>query len=324
VRRKILVLVTVLVICGGTASWWYINARAAVGEFPADVLSLLPADSAVLVYANMTALRGEPLVQRLVAMAPHVQPNSDYAAFIAATGFEYERDLDRVILASSSAPTAKTRPDHVLAIADGRFDQRKIEAYAQQNGMMQRQNGHAIFTTNGAAPEPTTSLTFLSPTRIALGNPEDVSALLNVRPATASNTALQEQISRVAGSPLFLVAKMNPSLTQENPMLAQFGNLRWVNLAAQPDGDQVLLSVEGTTEDAEQATQLAGTLELMRGLLRGMLADPKNLAGAPPEAAQMVSQFLQTAQISSDASRVRLLVNVDTGAFTLPPGPAER
>ena len=59
--------------------------------------------------------------------------------------------------------------------------------------------------------------------------------------------------------------------------------------------------------------------------MRGMLSDPKNLGNAPPEAAQAVAQMLQTAQISSDASRVRLLVSMDTAVFdAAPPVPAGR
>lgn len=322
-KRKILVVLTILVICVGAASWWYVNARAAVGEFPADMLALVPGDSAVLLYADMAALRDEPLVQRLAAMAPAVRPDSNYAEFMAATGFAYERDLDRVVLASSAAPTTKTPPSHVVAIADGRFDQQKIEDYAQRNGTREQQNGHTVFTTTTATPGQTTALTFLSPGRIALGNSADVAALLAGPPATALDAALQEQVSRVAGSPLFMVAKMNVFLTQENPMAAQFSGLRWVNLAARPDGDHVLLSAEGTTDGPDQAKQMATTLELLRSLVGGMLTDPKTLGGAPPEAAQAVSQMLQTAQISSDERHVRLLVSVDTAAFdAAPPVPA--
>src|SRR5262245_28720257 len=90
VKRKFLVALTLLLVCTGAACWWYVSARAAVSEFPSDVLAMLPAESAVVVYADMASLRGEPLVQKLAAMAPAVQPNSDYAAFIKATGFEYE------------------------------------------------------------------------------------------------------------------------------------------------------------------------------------------------------------------------------------------
>jgi hypothetical protein len=55
-----------------------------------------------------------------------------------------------------------------------------------------------------------------------------------------------------------------------------------------------------------------------------MLNDPKNLGNAPPEAAQAVSQMLQTAQISAEASRVRLLVSLDTAILDAAPVPAGR
>jgi hypothetical protein len=325
VKRKILVVFTLLLLCVGAASWWYVKARAAAAEFPSDVLALLPNDSAMVVYADVAALRGEPLVQRLAAMTPAVQPGSDYAQFVAATGFEYERDLDRVVLASSSAPSPKTPPSHFVAIADGRFDQKKIEAYALRSGKMQQQNGHAVFTTPGTTPGQVTAFTFLSPSRIAIANSGDISAVLEERPAPALDAGLEEQVSRVAGSPLFLVAKAQtfvPVAGRATGLSTPLNGLRWVNLAARPDGEKVLLSAEGSCDTPEEATQLASTLQLLRGLMQGMMKDPKSLGGAPPEAVQLVSQMLQTAQISSDAARVRLLLSMDTAALAAPAPPA--
>ena len=142
------------------------------------------------------------------------------------------------------------------------------------------------------------------------------------------DAALQEQVSRVAGAPLFMVAKgqtILPAAGRATGLSTPLNGLQWVNLAARPDGDRVLLSAEGACDTPEQAKQLATTLELLRGLMRGMLSDPKNLGNAPPETAQAVSQMLQTAQISSDASRVRLLVSMDTAVFdAAPPVPAGR
>jgi hypothetical protein len=100
--------------------------------------------------------------------------------------------------------------------------------------------------------------------------------------------------------------------------------LRWVNLAARPDGDKVLLSAEGDCDTPDQAKQIASTLELLRGLMRGMLNDPKTRGNMPAETAQAVTQMFQTAQISSDAARVRLLVNMDTAIFAAAPAPAGR
>jgi hypothetical protein len=322
VKRKILIILSLLVIGAGAASWWYVNARASAVEFPTDVMSLLPRDATVIVYANMAALRDEPLVQHLAALAPGTQPGGEYAQFIAATGFEYQRDLDRVVLASTSAPSPQQPPAHLVVIADGRFDQKKIEAYALREGKMQQQNGHTVYTTPAATPGKTTAFTFLSAGRLAIADGDDMAGVLEPAAQNEPEAALQEQISRVAGSPVFVVAKVNPALTKGNPMASQFGSLRWVNLAARPDQERVLLSAEGTCDTPEQAKQLSTALEFMRSFARGMLADPKNLGNMPPAAAQAVSQMFETAQISTDMSRVRLLLSVDAEKLTALPATA--
>ena len=133
-RKAILTIVAALVVGAGAASWLYVKARAQTNDFPSEVVTLLPSDSSVLVYANMAALRGQPLAQKLAAMAPPVQPGTEYGDFISATGFQYERDLDRIVFASSVEATPGAPPTHFLAIVDGQFDQKKIEAYALSSG----------------------------------------------------------------------------------------------------------------------------------------------------------------------------------------------
>jgi hypothetical protein len=258
-------------------------------------------------------------------MAPAVTPGTDYAAFIAATDFKYERDLDRVVLASSSAPTPQTPPMHVVAIADGRFDEKKIEAYALRYGKMQQQNGHNVFTAPGATPGKTTSFTFLSAGRIAIADSADISAVLGQHPSIPPDPAWQEQVSRVAGSPIFVVAKAQaivPAAGRATGLSTPLNGLRWINLAARPDGDKVLLAAEGACDGPEQAKQIASTLELLRGLMRGMLNDPKNRGNMPPQTFEAVSQMFQTAQVSTDAARVRLLVSMDAAMLTAPAPPA--
>ena len=115
-----------------------------------------------------------------------------------------------------------------------------------------------------------------------------------------------------------------PAAGRATGLSTPLNGLRWVNLAARPDGDKVLLSAEGSCDTPEQAKQIATTFELLRGLMRGMLNDPKNMGSMPPETAQAISQMFQTAQISADTTRVRLLVSMDTAIFPAPPVPAGR
>ena len=98
-------------------------------------------------------------------------------------------------------------------------------------------------------------------------------------------------------------------------------------------GERIKALEEGAGNSIKQASrdtmlslrrEIASTLELLRGLLRGALNDPKTRGNMPPETAQAVTQMFQTAQISSDAARVRLLVSMDTAILAAPPVPAGR
>ena len=328
VNRKVLVILSLAVVSVGAASWWYARARTtAAAEFPSDVLALMPGDASMIVYADFVVLRQEPLVQRLASMAPQVQPATEYADFIGATGFEYQRDLDRVVLATRSVRNPQSPGSQTLVIADGRFDQDKIQAYALRSGRVEQRNGHTVYTTPTATPGKMTAFTFLATGRVALADGGDISSALGQRPQAPADAALQEQISRVAGAPLFLVGKpqaLVPAGGRASAFSTPLDGLRWINLAARPDGDRVLLSAEGLCDSPEQAKQMATTLEFLRGLLRGVLADPQSRGGLPAQTAQAISQMFQAAQISTEESRVRLLVSVDTamlGAAAPPAGP---
>ena len=339
-KRKVLIILLLMLTSIGAASWWYARARTtAAAEFPSDVLALVPGDASMIIYADMAVLRGEPLVQRLASMAQAVKPGNEYAEFAGATGFEYQRDLDRVLLATRSVPTAQslasqTPASQTLVIADGRFDQKKIEAYALRSGKVEQRNGHMVYTTPAATPGKLAVFTFLAAGRMALADGGDISGVLGERSQAPVDAALQEQVSRVAGAPLFLVAKPQailPAAGRTTSFSTPLDGLRWVNLAARPEGDRVLLSAEGACDSPAQARQMAATLELLRGLARGMLADPKGRGGLPAETAQAISQMFQAAQISTEESRVRLLVSIDPAMLgaTLPPagppaGPAGR
>jgi hypothetical protein len=327
-KRKITIFLLLLVICIGGTSWWYVRARAAAAvAFPSEVLPLLPNDVSMVSYIDMAALRDEPLVQRLVSMAAQNNPGPEYEEFVKETGFDYQKDLDRVVLISIPAANRKGLPDPAkppanttLAIADGRFDQKKIETYAQHNGKKEERNGHTIYSAktpgNPAAgiPSRVTEFTFLTPSRVVIASGADISILLAPR-AASGDPVLQEQISRVSGSPLFVVAKPK-AIAAQGPVAAgiaapMLNSLRWVNIAARPEGEHVFLSVEGLCDGPDQARQLASTLELVRGFAKGMLSDPKARGNMPPETADAISKTLQTAQISTDAARVRLLMSVD-------------
>src|SRR3990172_7144139 len=92
-------------------------------------LSWLPAESGLVAGIDLAAVRQQPwLGAQLGEVAGGQTESADYRAFVAATGFDYTRDLDRVWLGvrgSSEQPT-------VAGVAEGRFVRDKILAHARQ------------------------------------------------------------------------------------------------------------------------------------------------------------------------------------------------
>ncbi|MFN0166099.1 MAG: hypothetical protein ACKV22_06680 [Bryobacteraceae bacterium] len=103
-------------------AWYWIQERRLYES--AELLRRLPADEAVVVSIDFSTLRIAGLLQLLSGAGPAQEP--EYRTFLQKTGFDYQRDLDRVL--------ASFRPGGVYILARGRFDWNKLEAYAKSEG----------------------------------------------------------------------------------------------------------------------------------------------------------------------------------------------
>jgi hypothetical protein len=65
-----------------------------------DLLAELPAGAPTLVYVDLAAVRASAFYQHRPDKGPIAVPNQDYADFVRSTGFDFEKDLDRVVVAS--------------------------------------------------------------------------------------------------------------------------------------------------------------------------------------------------------------------------------
>jgi hypothetical protein len=93
-RRKVLAACGVLaVLAGGALLWFGLPLR------PADaraLLAALPPGDGLTVFVDARALRQTGILQRIAGEAG--AEDEDYRRFVEATGFEYRRDLDAVVL----------------------------------------------------------------------------------------------------------------------------------------------------------------------------------------------------------------------------------
>jgi hypothetical protein len=321
-KRSTILLLLLVLVAAGVLYYFLRQAEAPAPGAAPSLISLLPANSTYVFYADAAVLRASPFVQKLLAALPSPKEERDYAEFVRRTGFDYTRDLDRVAVAVM--PTDKG--DVVLAVAEGRFDRQRISEYASSSPRLVGNYGDTlVFSTGERSAAPPSKkreeilLGFISENRILLAQGVDAKQSLTFSrepPPISSNAPLNERIARVAGSEFFAVGHVNPLPTNLLPRDIVSGELKktldsiqWITFASRPAGDTLGVVVEAECASAADAKKLAWSLEGLRVLASaagGALADPKSMKGSDPALAALFQTILKDGKLSSAERFVRL------------------
>lgn len=320
-KRLSIILVSAIAVISLSLGALRYEGRTSAAETLPELLELAPADSTFIAYADVAALRQSSIVQQATSMNRPGATDPDYQEFVRATGFDYERDLDRVLVASKT----DTTPNATIAVADGRFDQKKITEYAQLSGKTENENGRTVYVIPSVTPGKNISLTFLSAGRIAVSDGGDFFARQGALSTTPLDGAMRERLSRVAGAPLFFAAK-TPARSTSAPSAGPaalasslFQSVGWVDFAARPDGESVILSAEAECGSPEDALKVATALELLRTVIQGAIVNQKGGTQVPAENVAQAMRLLKAANITTAAERVRLLITLTPDMIKLPP-----
>ncbi len=323
-------IILILVVAAAVRSSMLYYARrgpnaAQTGTIP-ELISLIPADSPYLFYADLATLRASPFLARLVALAPAPTADPEYAGFVRATGFDYARDLDRVALAARPGSQSNLN----VALAEGHFNHERISSYALRSGNMERHGGTEVYVFPPSATARAMAFAFLGVNRIVIAEgPEAaavVRALASLSAPSGFGPAMRERITRVADAAIFAVGQVGrvPENFSVGGMRSdQFTNLvrslRWFTLAARPEGDRLRTLAEGECDTAENARQLAGTLDALRALAQVALADPRTRQNLQPATAALLDALLRDTHVSRDDLRVRLSLLLAPEMLNPPP-----
>jgi len=324
--KRALIAVVVLVLLAAVAVGIYLYRTrrplppASAGKLP-DIMSLLPPDAPVVVYIDASALRGlqgSPLAAALGIAGPTPQQDRDYLQFVQATGFDYTRDLDRAAIAlwpaGIATPANPMGDDRSLILAEGRFDPKKIIAYALRTGRAESRGPLTIYSVPG---NPPVSFTFLSSNRIAFASGKNSEELLAAPSRPPRDAAMQARIDRVAGAPLFAVARLEvlPASFYANfrnaPQLDHFvRSIRALSLAGKPQGDLFQLSLDADCDSMKNALEISALLETFRLVGSMAIADPHTRNQLTPGQYAFARAFLKQLQISHQDHWVRLSLDV--------------
>ena len=301
------------------------GATAQASPVP-DLLTALPAGAPTLIYLDLAAVRASSFYQHKPANDALTLPNGDYTDFVRSTGFDFEKDLDKVVVASW--PTASEEHGKTVVIADGRFDRVKIRDYAMRKGKLDHQQGHDVFLFPANDRTGPNSVSFLDDHRIAIVDGSGIASLFTGRSdATAADPA-RERAAHLDGAAMFLISRVPPLPDKFGPSGAQSEQLanlarsvQWITLAARPEGEDLRISLEGECDSSTDALELKSALEILRMFGRAGLDSPKTRQSMDPAALATLQNLLSGAEVTQAAERVRILVEITPDIWHLG-GPA--
>jgi hypothetical protein len=335
--------VTVLLLLVAIAFYEYQRWGGRNAVLRDDALALVPSDASALLFVDLSELREAPFFSMLYAWAPKPQADADYAQFLQATGFDFERDLDRVTLAMlKHGPEAS-----FFAVADGRFDRKKIAAYALQSGTRLHLDGREIFLIPLNGSPRKVSFTFLRNDRIALTDESDGSKILTGNQKGADVADWRTRFARLAGSPVFAVIRQDagagnalveqaPSGLRSPQLSALLDQLQWITLAGKPDGNGLRVVAEGECTADATARQLSDLLNGVLVLAQAGLNDSKTRKQLDPTVREAYLDLVKGADVSridrGETKAVRLVFDVTpklleavrTAAPLAPPAPVRK
>lgn len=334
-RKRALIAIAALVCLAAAGAGLYVYrlhqplAGTSVGSAP-EILSQLPPGAPAIAYVDLSALRklqDSPLAAVLGLAKPEPGRDRDYEDFVRDTGFDYTRDLDRVAIAFWPA-NLSTRPgepaeNRVVAIASGHFDEKKIEAYALRSGKLVTRGTQPLYEVPG---NPPVSFAFLSPARIAIASGKDAENLLPGKAVEGSHEilfipprdpAMQERINRVAGAPIFAVARTDdlPNSFYANfrnsPQLERLArSVRGLTLAGQPDGNEIKAALDAECDSMTNALEIATLLDGFRMFGSMALTDPKTRRQLTNEQAAFLNALVSQATVTHQDRWVRLTLDI--------------
>ena len=324
-KRKWIGAATALLSLSAAAFYVYQRRGASGSSGREDLLNRMPADASAVVFADLAELRSTPFVAQLFAWAPQPQPDDDYARFLKETGFNYERDLDRLAISFQKVG----QDSAFFAVAEGRFDRQKISARANKSGTVEKRSGHEILTIPESSGAKKIYLTFLSNDRVALTDRADLSQNLRGVKRSDDNTEWRSRFERLGGSPVFAVIRQNAAageaLTERAPgglSSPQFSEaldqLQWISLAGKPENDRLHVVAEGECASDDAARQLADLLNGVLALAEAGLSDAKARQQLDPSLREAYLALLKSSDVSKidrgDTKSVRVAFEI-TPAF---------
>jgi hypothetical protein len=303
-------ILLVILAMAGVGVWLWLRVMA-----PPEAARLLP-EADAFIYVNLRPLR----LASVFTSLPQVSRDPDYQAFVDATGFEFERDLDEAAIAvhlpspaAGAAANGQARETRYSEVFIGRFDLPRLNAYFRKNAKsVEAAGSEQIFLV--PVEDRTVRIALLSPHLVAVSNADDGSII----------RIMIQQAHRAA-------ITRGPELVREHYKDVPVGSLAWA--VARPGGNlplpgglqvpvpaettwvaslrytgSIQLEAQALTGSDEQAQQIAESLSGLLALFHSIEQNTQT-KGADPD----VKAFFASLNVQQQKNRAIITATVPIG-----------
>jgi hypothetical protein len=278
-----------------------------------DELQYVPANAAVVAYANVHDVMNSSFRQRFRKIEPDSRARDE---FLEKTGVNIEEDIQTVVAAmmpkADAATTGGGEPGF-LVLARGRFEPARLEALATEHGgKVEEYGGKRLITHTGSTGSDhdggDMALGFIDADLIAVGSYTSVKNAIDAGRGNnvVSNTELMRQINEFDSSNAWAVGRFD-AIAQAghlpSELSAQVPAIQWFSAAGHINGG-VSGVIKAEARDEESAKNL-------HDILNGFLAMAKLQAGARPE----IKTVVDSLQLAGDGKNITLSFSLPTELF---------
>jgi hypothetical protein len=270
-----------------------------------DELQYVPADAAVVAYANVRDVLNSDFRQRFKDIGPSADEKNE---FEEKTGLDFEEDIDTVVAAVMPKDDLSKYPaGSFLVLGRGRYEAARLEKLALDHGaQVGSYEGKTLIThpdtTDGGY---TLAVGFVEADLVAFGTVETVKASIDARRDNrnvVSNNDMMKLVNEIDGANAWAVGRFDAIASKTGlpaELQAQMPQITWFSAAGHINGG-VSGSFKAEAKDEASAQNL-------RDVLRGFLAMAKMQASDKPQFQQLVDSLV----LSGEGKTVGL-------AFTIP------
>jgi hypothetical protein len=292
-------------LCTGLVAFYGGGFQALSASTGPTEMTYVPADAAVVAYADVASIMNSELRQRLKAVMPfHDQKGQE--EFQRETGINLETDVDYVVAAVSPGATAVGMTP--LVVVRGRFNSTQLEIVAREHGgtaETYRDKRMIVSPVSERAGKHQACMAFLETGLVAVGELDAVKKAIDAQMSGTSITGNEEMMTLVrsiAGSNnawavgRFDVIASRASLPEQ--VARQIPPVKWFAAAGRINGG-LTTTLRAEANDEKSA-------ELLRNVVRGLLSLGQLQAQNDPRVAAVVSSM----QLGGTGTTVELTFSV--------------